>query len=376
MTRSRWIRPGLALLLVALLATLATQWFRKHFESYEITHRTGEKPAARANPLLAAERFLRAIDVTVAPAPDLLSRRYHLPERGLLILDTGRDVLGTHGQQRLLEWVRAGGQLAIEAPASLPRSLADPILQALEVEAESINGIDDDKMRRLTHEAFGLAIDFDPDRVMHTERKDMEEQFGDDNGYHVLRFGVGAGAITLFSDLHWLRNDSIGRYDHARLLYRFVRNAEASTVLLLHRIRAPSLAQRLLRAIPLTLATLALAVGLLLARVTRRFGPLLPAGRGDRRQLLEHIEASGYYLWAEGFSSTLLEAARARVRRKLYQLWPELEKTPPAEQITRLAEITRLPGESIESALFTRARTQRESFTRQIRQLEKLRKRL
>jgi len=126
----------------------------------------------------------------------------------------------------------------------------------------------------------------------------------------------------------------------------------------------------------LSFIALGVALILVLWRVTRRFGPRIKPTPRERRRLLEHIEAAGYYLWAEGFAGTLLGAARQRVQRKLYQLWPELEQADATVQRTRLAEITRLPGEHIDSALFESARTNREGFTRQIRRLEQLRKRL
>ncbi len=375
--RARWLIP----LAVALLFGLLTLWFLNDFERYTVERKVGISQLARANPLLAAERFLRRMGLPAGPAPDLLASRFSLPADALLIIDAPRAPLGERGHQQLLEWVRGGGQLVVEAPSDPAQADADPLLREFSVTSEqrSIDHLDEarEAMLERTRDAFGLAIALDPTRVLYTDRDDMLEAFGDaDTGYHVLRFPLGEGVVTLFSDLAWLRNERIGKHDHARLLHRLAERSQASQILLAHDLRSASLLERLLDRIPMTFVAIGIAVVLVLLRVTRRFGPLRRPAQAERRRLLEHLEASGYYLWGEGFAGTLLDAARQRVRRKLYQLWPDLEHLPDAEQRERLAEITRLSSDSIDHALFAPARAGREGFTRQVRLLEQLRKRL
>jgi len=242
MKAPRWI------LLVALLSLIAliAYWIANHFERYEIEHKTGQQTAARTNSLLAAERFLQRMGLSATPVPDLLKRNSRLPADSLLIIDAQRTPLGERGHQRLLDWVRGGGQLMVEAPATLANSVSDPILRVLKVESSSLGDTGDSNLPTRTRDNFGLEIKFDPSRVMHTERDDMQEAFGDDNGYHILRFALGSGSVTLFSDLDWLRNEHLGEQDHARFLYRIASNTPDRRVLLAHDLRSPSLLARLL----------------------------------------------------------------------------------------------------------------------------------
>ncbi len=358
---------------------LLTFWFRQNFEQVEQRRHVDMEEAARRNPLLAAEQFLRLMGLDTNTGPELSVSRLDLPADAVLIIDAPRAALGESGNRRLLDWVANGGHLIIGVDPNPPAEATDPILDALEVNAEQADeNLNSDAPTDYSRETLGLEIDYQPLRIMLTDRDDMRTALADENGYHLLEFAYHEGSITLFSDLLWLRNEHIGEYDHARFLYRLATSfAERKPkILLTHDLRAPSLLDRLLERIPLTFVAIGIGLILLLMRVTRRFGPLLPTAAPERRQLIEHIEASGYYLWSKGFASMLLDTARQRVKHKLYQLWPEIEHLANGEQRTRISEITRLPTSSVELALFKAAQHKRESFTRQVRLLEQLRKRL
>ncbi len=368
----------LTLAIVAAIGLLIF-WFRQNFEQVEQSRHVGMEKAALRNPLLAAEQFLRLMGLNTNTGPELIVARPDLPANAILIIDAPRVALGESGHQRLLDWVADGGHLIIGVDPEPSAEATDPILDALDIGAELADeNLNSETPVEQSREAFGLAIDYQPLRIMLTDRDDMQIAFADENGYHLLEFAYRKGSITLFSDLRWLRNEHIGEYDHARFLHRLVTSFDNGKpqVLLTHDLRASSLLDRLLTRIPLTFVAIGVGLILLLMRVTRRFGPPLPTPTPERRQLVEHIEASGYYLWSKGFASALLDAARQRVKHKLYQLWPEMEHLANGEQHARIAEITRLPTSSVELALFKAAQHKRESFTRQVRLLEQLRKRL
>jgi hypothetical protein len=63
------------------------------------------------------------------------------------------------------------------------------------------------------------------------------------------------------------------------------------------------------------LAAAALLLVLWLARIIPRFGPLVPDAPPVRRSLLEHVVASGRFLWSRGAGAELVEAVSERAAR-------------------------------------------------------------
>jgi hypothetical protein len=107
---------------------------------------------------------------------------------------------------------------------------------------------------------------------------------------------------------------------------------------------------------------------------TRRFGPLLPAGDTVRRALIEHIEASGRWLWKlpQG-RILLLEAVRKRTLQQLLRRLPELHALDGNERARRLARLTQLPEALVSDALLGAPAARAADFTRQISILQQLR---
>jgi hypothetical protein len=144
----------------------------------------------------------------------------------------------------------------------------------------------------------------------------------------------------------------VGELDHAELGWRL---ASAQPVLLYLRMRSPPLLDWIQRdAWPVAVAA-ALLLLLWLARIIPRFGPLEPAEEPPRRSLLEHIVASGRFLWSRGAGASLLEAAR--------------------ERAVRLARRRGVPTQSI-TAGPRNARLDANTFTQQMASLQDIEERL
>jgi hypothetical protein len=107
-----------------------------------------------------------------------------------------------------------------------------------------------------------------------------------------------------------------------------------------------------------------------------RFGPVLPAPALARRRLLEHIEASGRFLWRGGQAERLLKGVRQSLYRTLELRHPAWASLPSAELYRRLAELARVPKDEVQNALLYIHAGNEHEFTKVISTLEHLRKSL
>jgi hypothetical protein len=107
---------------------------------------------------------------------------------------------------------------------------------------------------------------------------------------------------------------------------------------------------------------------------SRRFGPMLPAPVLARRALIEHIDASGRWLWKlEAGRERLLEAVRQRTLAVLQRRQPALMRLERDERHARLAEQCKLSITRVRSALEGGAASDPIEFARQISTLQQLR---
>jgi pimeloyl-ACP methyl ester carboxylesterase len=174
---------------------------------------------------------------------------------------------------------------------------------------------------------------------------------------------------------NYFNNQRLPRFDHAELLLGLARlNQQGRNVMMvLHADAAPWYAV-LWRAAWMPLTALALLLALLLWRAARRFGPMLPEPATERRSLIEHIEASGNWLWrAKGGRDVLLAAARQETLALLRRRAPELHPLGDDEKAARLARLCNAQLIDMRSALHGPAASQPAAFTRQIQLLQQVR---
>ena len=128
-----------------------------------------------------------------------------------------------------------------------------------------------------------------------------------------LTFPMGRGRVTVLPSLRFLRNSAISENDHAELGWRLA--STSVPALLFVRLTSPGIMEWLASDAWPALLAAALLLLLWLARIIPRFGPLEPDPPPVRRSLLEHIVASGRFLWSRGATAELVEAVRERVAR-------------------------------------------------------------
>ena len=393
------------------------------FERVEEERDVGYRGEARRNELLAFERLVDELGI---PA--------HRPRAALALPppDHALVALGAHHPpgpvylDKLLAWVGAGGHLVfVPAGDGTGRSL-DPLLARLEVTIEwpeEEDGEDDDEGevgdaseprddRATGGEGDGgdgegddgegdedgrtgdelLAALHPPVPLSVREeapvrRVGMPEwpRLHDDSGVHLsgrpegaslVGFGWGEGRVTVLADASFLENRQLGRLDHARFAWDRVTagGRPAGLAIADWRRAVPLSALVARRGWPLGTAGL-LLLAAWIAHRGARFGPPLPDEPPPRRSLLEHVRASGSFLWRRGQSDELLDASRAALARRVDLVHAEWARQGEGERVRHLARVARVPAGTVAAALDGDA-LDAADFTRTVATLERLRRSL
>ena len=238
------LQPILITLLVALVLTTGTFWFLKTYEYKAVDEYVGLRGEANSNPLFAARLFLQRMGI---PAERKDSLQTLPPLDTVLLLDTPDDTLSRQKMDNILTWVERGGHL-----------------------------------------------------ITHSANLPLEEYVIPENE-EWLAIQRGKGFITLVADLERIENPAIGDAEraNAKFLWQLVHKHHAvpAGVWLIHQDAMPPLWQLIWKHAWALVLTLALLLPLTLLALSPRFGPLIPKPEPDRRRILEHIHASGLFMW-------------------------------------------------------------------------------
>ena len=321
---NRRTRIRLAVVATPVLAALlyaALNWYT--FE--EVSVRVGLSEEARREPFLAYARLLARLGART----EIFSRPAQLdrpPEGGVLLLGSYRLAFMSPERVRtLVAWVERGGTLVVEAE---PPIIRDPLLEAF--------GVGRPKPARERARTPPSGRDFGEARFewpagagnlrveLYEFSPGLEERRAH-AGRILVRVGArtpmiafesGRGRVVAVTTLGFLHNTRIDKADHAEFGWRMARIAgEAPRVVLFIRPQSPSLWSFARANAWAALVAGVVLLAVWLARIVPRFGPLAPADAPPRRSLVEHVAASGRYLWARKESAHLLQALRERVLR-------------------------------------------------------------
>ncbi|WP_028101425.1 DUF4350 domain-containing protein [Pseudoduganella violaceinigra] len=392
-------------------------------------------PAQEKNPMLVATRLLEAGGHAVRVEPMLTYQLLNKLPDGVLLLSPYARQPDEQQARLLLDWVRRGNTLIMtpgriqnavdkaDQPDAISEELADPLgkhfgvamsgrvrvddscrldpveakrrakLAAAKAEAAKKKDQDDEDeeeedegqpeapARLVCLNAPGapntIELRQHDDNLLRLEGKGPAPLWGDTYGLAVLVYAEGRGKVAMVAadDDSYFDNGTLRQFDHAELLLLLAGQggAKAPVLLVQHNETVGWAAWLWQHARPVLLGLAALLL-LWLWNATRRFGPLLPEAAAPRRALIEHIEASGRWLWRlpQG-RALLLQAVRARTEKLLLRRLPELHAMDGNERARRLARLTRLPEAHILDALLGAPATRAAEFTRQISTLQQLR---
>ena len=342
-------REILISLLIGAIGVSAAIWFLSTHEKVTDRVRTGLQGEARRNPWLAAQRLLDHFD---RPATEVrkLTQLDALPEQGTLIIPKAHFTITGHLRSQITEWVRQGGYLIVEAENPLQD---DPLLDAFGVTRHKVE-LDEDKhpaprtnqgvdgdIELITLPDASTVARVKLDRFMVLESSRPWYHYDGKYGTYLLSKPVGQGVVTVVNDLDFARNSLIGKLDHAQFFLDLVRLRSklasgtgntpatgANRVIIFNQPGKPSLMAWLKKNAWAPLAGGAAAILLWLWQVVPRFGPIMPDVDRNRRRLLDHLRASGRFLWSNGHATRLLEASREACLRQIARSLPQFLSTP------------------------------------------------
>ncbi len=185
----------------------------------------------------------------------------------------------------------------------------------------------------------------------------------------------GKGYIVILAN-NYFTNTHLPLYDHAQLLLLLteLQPGERSLAIIDH-LQVRQWYEKLWDQYYLFLCSLALGLMLLLWQNMRRFGAVLPLPEADRRALMEHIDASGRWLWKMPHGKQiLLDAMRKLTHKTLHRRLPKLASLTAPEQIECLLQDTKINRTALEMALQRPSASVPLVFIRQIHTLQRLRK--
>lgn len=368
------VREALLMILIAVIGLSSVAWFLSTHEKVTEQTWTGFRGEAKRNPWLAAQRFLNRVGM---PAKELrtLPDLRKLPPRATLIIPKAHHTISGHLREEILGWVRQGGYLIVESEYPAQK---DPLVEAFGVQREAIKfdefdeeaeGIDTLELTIITlpNATEAAKLDVQGNVTLNSE----SAWFRAENQYGIilLALRVGEGMVTVANDLDYFSNRSIGSLDHAQFLWDLVQlrnDAQAAMtgksddlktavkepypVLFFNRPAKLSLTDWLQKHAWAPLSGGIAALLLWLWRVIPRFGPTMPDVERARRRLLDHLRASGRFLWSNGHATRLLEASRNACVKRIGRSLPHfLSATEEAriEQMMRTLGLTQAQAQLI-----------------------------
>ncbi len=196
----------------------------------------------------------------------------------------------------------------------------------------------------------------------------------DDQGNAVRVYTHGHGRVVILAQ-RYFDNYDLATYDHAELLLGLAAlNVQGKNVTLIQRVDIASWFSILWHGAPYAICTLAVFLLLWAWSAMRGFGPQLPDPDDRRRALLEHVDASGRWLWKSAKGKEIMLAAMRRVAlRTLSRRIPELRKLAPERQVERIATDGKMSRADLDRALLDAPGRLPIEFTRQIQTLQELR---
>ncbi|WP_299201422.1 DUF4350 domain-containing protein [uncultured Amphritea sp.] len=364
-----WLLAGLIL----IGGVWYTQWFYKNFEKVTEEQRVDISPAALRNPFLAAERFLTALEYETESfrARDLVA--VLPPTSDALLVRRMPSEMSDQQIETLDQWVEAGGVLIL-APEYFYEEdeTNNPFLDYLGVQMLAPESVDEEPADSdsaqdvtgntagssaylpvklsLAGEAEPVTVSFRRGRILRDSGEWASEKYGSEQGANYLKLAFGQGRVLVLSDLDLFTNERINEDDNAFLLSYLV--AGSRKVWLQYSIDAVPLPQLLWQKIPFVVCALIVLLLLMGWRLFLYTGPRLTLQNLQRRNLLEHIDATASYAWRIDRGYSLFENNRKALEQSWRKRHPALNSMDNSQRAAWIGEKTGMVASAVERSLY------------------------
>lgn len=401
--------------IILLLSSLLGYWFYNNFTWVDENKEVGFQGIAKTNQLLAAEFFLRKMGVNVQQVNGLVALRDLPSTKHTLFIATQRETINKELSSHLSAWLKSGGHAIVEAKYLPDFELKNDKKKSKNAQKKNPE-LDDELLKEWSLFAMKSNSDEEnegiPVRVLldnwslknsslkksslnkplnvNQKNKEIEVNFPfnktlsipasrsaiiwsvkDDTGQYLIQFSVGKGLLTVLTSTLPFNNEQIADYDHAQFLHYLVQQTGHDAGVWLIRVDdMPPLWQWLWDNAWYAMFSLSLLFLAWLWRAPFRFGPILNDMQMERRSLLEHIRASGYYRWHTDQSGYLLEQVQSRLWAKIQKSHPAVRRDNQLQAYKMLEEITGINESLIKEALLKTDKINEHEFTNKIKLLE------
>ncbi|MBN1798120.1 MAG: hypothetical protein JW822_06070 [Spirochaetales bacterium] len=349
----------------------------------------GLKGQARTNPFLAAERLLINRDFAVNHIYNEYQLTNFLDNSGTIFFSAMRDSFKTPTLEKLLEWVELGGNLVVNvAPYGDDfenQNHIDFFLEYAGVEVNinpdvdgtaGENGAAEDGIKfTLPGIDKDLAVTLDNYLVL-SDTDEWASWAVRDNGHNLLlQFNIGKGLLSIISSLSFIENSLIGENDNAAFFWYLVRQGSSKhEVWFVWRHDVKSFWEILFQYTWMFLISLVVCLLLFMWKQGMRFGPMITITDTASRSLIEHVYASGRFLWNNKQRFQLLASLKQAVIHKIKVKLLVWDTLSTAEQLEHLKQRTEL-NEEVLNILFipeTREQLSKTSFLTKAQILERI----
>lgn len=326
-------------------------WFLATFHRVPFEFRTPPAAEARHNRLLALERTLAAQGHTVFNRLRFSDADFGTATDSAIVLDLDPRNLHDAEVDVLLGFVERGALLLMRMPASA-EGRAGKLLDELGVEPLA----PEPSCFKL---ATGKHGDYEMCGGTRIGGADIEANYAqlasyDDSadGYWYAHAWYDDGRVFLVSELDMLHNGALDEPEAVALGEAMLAPLrERARIHLFRGVDSEPFHVLLVRVGWPVLLPAFVALLLWLWMRSARFGPILPDAIAPRRALLEHVRASGEFLYRRGQPVILHRALLTRVAQRLSEREPVIAALPEDARIAALAESTQLPAAALRQAL-------------------------
>ncbi len=364
---------GLILVVLALIGVVLSQLERRTIEI-----ENGPSEEARRNPFLAAERFLARLESPVSSESGReLLRRLPPPTDTLVVRHPGS--LAPERRRALDQWMTDGGRLVVTASASVTGDAEEGDLasgygvwlSSDDADRPATEG-QTEVLAEVSIEGPGspLRVAFSTERALETLAEPEMAAIAADR-LRMVQLPVGDGSLVVLADDRFMTNAAIGEHDHALLMAYLLAPAPGGTVWLLYDREMPWIGAVVWSAAPYAVIAGALCLLAWAWSAGARLGPLRSVPSRDRRDLLEHLDASADFLWRHGQSDHLIKPTRRRVIALWRRRRPDLGGLDDAALAHAIAVATGEDPDAVVRALHVHAEDA-DAFVRQSALLQRL----
>jgi hypothetical protein len=368
-------KPVWIISLLVLLLTGVVSWF--WLTTYHRVSHERELPMqgeARYNPLYALQLSLRAMGQVADTHARLDWNNLKLKPNDTLVLYSPPNGMSEGQIDQMLKWVGGGGHIIVSVPDK--SFLNDKLtlftklgITPSEVEAECFHFLaEHEKTQGAVCGTLFLTEDPENYLWLHGDAK---------KGYSLGKTSWGNGSIVIASSLSFMNNQNLKDNSSRQLSYQLLASSiNKGRFHLVYATDMPPLWLLLLRyGWTLLVPAFTLLLAWLLYR-GQRFGPLQASPNPDRRALLEHITATGEYMFRRHLGHELHLAVLAMFKARLRRRDPMTAALTGDAQIQALAERTKIDPQKIRQAFQPGSLRQKENFFHSIATLIALRNQL